>query len=180
MSKLFGPVVQQGYVVPDMQKGIQHWLARGIGPFYLIEDIRLPAEHYGERMDCHIQAAFAYSGDQQIELIAVYEDSGPTIYGDYLKENPEGGLQHLAVWCDDVDGKLRELTERGINYVVGHRYINSHAYLDLVDAPGVMIQLMPTDHEHILMFDVIKQGAETWDGKTDPVRPPSWKATTRR
>ena len=40
MSRIFGPVVQQGYVVPDMRKGIAHWLARGVGPFYLIEDIR--------------------------------------------------------------------------------------------------------------------------------------------
>ena len=29
MSTLFGPVVQQGYVVPDVEKAIAHWLARG-------------------------------------------------------------------------------------------------------------------------------------------------------
>ncbi|MFN3231705.1 MAG: VOC family protein [Alphaproteobacteria bacterium] len=174
MSKIFGPVVQQGYVVPDMQKALAHWVARGVGPFYLQEDIRLPSEHYGDRQESHIQAAFAYSGDQQIELISPYEDCGETIYGDYLKENPEGGLQHLAVWVDDVDAKLEALKQSGLNYVVAHRYIDSHAYLDLPDSPGVMIQLMPADDIHIRMFDVIKKGAEDWDGKTEPVRAADW------
>lgn len=174
MSKLFGPVVQQGYVVPDMQEGIRHWLARGVGPFYLIEDIRLPSEHYGEPQESHIQAAFAYSGDQQIELISPYEDCGKTSYGDYLKEHPEGGLQHLAVWTEDVDAKLAELKEQGVKYELAHRYVGSHAYIDMVDAPGVMIQLMPRDELHIIMFDIIKDAADNWDGKTDPIRPPSW------
>ena len=35
MSKLFGPVVQQGYVVPDSDKAISHWLSRGVGPFFV-------------------------------------------------------------------------------------------------------------------------------------------------
>ncbi len=48
MSKIFGPVVQQGYVVPDMQAALDHWIARGVGPFYLMDDIRLPSEHYGD------------------------------------------------------------------------------------------------------------------------------------
>ena len=33
MSALFGPVIQQGYVVPDIDVAIEHWVARGIGPF---------------------------------------------------------------------------------------------------------------------------------------------------
>ena len=109
MSRLFGPVVQQGYVVPDIQEGIRHWLACGAGPFYLIEDIRLPSEHYGQPQESHIQAAFAYSGDQKIELISPYADCGKTSYGDYFKKHPEGGLQHLGVWTEDVDAKLAEL-----------------------------------------------------------------------
>ena len=170
MSNLFGPVVQQGYVMPDIHAAIGHWVARGIGPFYIQEDIWLPSEHYGERQDTHITAAFAYSGDQQIEVIQPYPDSGKTIYADYLAKNPEGGLQHLAVWCDDVDGTLKKLKDDGVNYVVAHRYIDSHAYLDFPDAPGVMIQLMPSDDLHIKMFKEIQEGAETWDGKTAPIR----------
>ena len=34
MSKLFGPVVQQQYIVSDIDEAMQYWIARGIGPFY--------------------------------------------------------------------------------------------------------------------------------------------------
>ncbi len=33
MSTLFGPVIQQGYVVNDIDEAMQNWLARGIGFF---------------------------------------------------------------------------------------------------------------------------------------------------
>lgn len=176
MSRLFGPVVQQGYVVPDMKKGIEHWLARGVGPFYLIEDIRLPAEHYGERMDCHIQAAFAYSGDQQIELIQPHGDA-PSIYKDYLKRVPEGGLQHIAVWAEEPDAVVARLQAEGRRFAVTQSYIditrttrNRHVYLDSVDHPGIMVQLMMRDPLYIKLFGMIKAAADTWDG-SDPIRP---------
>ena len=44
MSKFFGPIVQQGYVVPDIHLGIRHWLKRGIGPFFLEKLQNYPAE----------------------------------------------------------------------------------------------------------------------------------------
>ena len=44
MSKLFGPVVQQGYVVSDIDEGMQHWIARGVGPCYLEKHISPPCE----------------------------------------------------------------------------------------------------------------------------------------
>ena len=35
MSKLFGPVVQQGYIVSDIDEAMQHWITRGVGPFFV-------------------------------------------------------------------------------------------------------------------------------------------------
>ncbi len=42
MSVLFGPVVQQGYVVPDVELAMQHWLARGVGPFVFVDIKEFP------------------------------------------------------------------------------------------------------------------------------------------
>jgi hypothetical protein len=44
MSNLFGPIVQQGYVVPDLDATMAHWLARGIGPFLVFPDHQLETE----------------------------------------------------------------------------------------------------------------------------------------
>ena len=174
MSKLFGPMIQQGYIVPDLEAGMAHWLARGVGPFYVIPPFTLDALHYGRPTVCRITAAFACSGDQQIELITPLEGSGPSVYSDYLDANPGGGMQHLASWCDDVDAKLAELTAAGVDHVVAQRYPGSHAYLDVPGSPGVMIQLMPTIQRYLDLYHVGMAESARWDGHTDPIRTMDW------
>lgn len=174
MSTFFGPIVQQGYIVPDMDQAIASWVARGVGPFFILDDHVLQAEHYGKPVTTHIVAAFACSGSQQIELIQPLADSGPNVYSDYLAGHPEGGLQHVAMWCDDVDAKLAELTAQGVDYTLAQRYEGTHAYLDMADHPGVMIQLMPTFERYLDLFKVAQIEAQTWDGKTEPVRRVNW------
>ncbi len=173
MSTLFGPFVQQGYIVPDLDAGVAHWAARGIGPFLVIPSVRIAGAHYGRGTMTHITAAFAMSGDQQIELIQPHEDTGPNIYSDYLAEHPQGGMQHLAAWSDDVEGDLARITEAGVDYVLAQRHYGTHAYIDLMDSPGVMIQLMPTHQRYLDLFEKAAQAAVDWDG-SDPARPVDW------
>jgi len=156
MSKLFGPVVQQGYVVPDIDEAIRHWLARGVGPCYIEKHISPSCEINGEKAEVDISAAFAYSGDQQIEVI-VQHNHVPTIYKQYLDKHPEGGLQHLAVWCNSIEKKLAEI---GANWVMQQRYGDGHAYLDNKKASGTMIQLMAHSESIDIMFGFIKEGSD--------------------
>jgi hypothetical protein len=175
MSVLFGPVVQQGYIVPDIQAAMQHWIARGVGPFF-IENLRgYPGIYRGEEAKFDLDAAFAYSGDQQIEVIQPLDDS-PSIYSGYLRHHPTGGLQHLAVWVDDIEAKRAELEAAGHAYDVVQRYGDRHAYLDSVDSPGVMIQLMARNAVIDELFDIIKEGSVGWDGETDPIRQIDWSS----
>jgi catechol 2,3-dioxygenase-like lactoylglutathione lyase family enzyme len=173
MSTLFGPVVQQGYVVPNVRAAIDHWLARGVGPFFVEELDDFEGVVDGETVRLNLTAAFAYSGDQQIEVIEPRGDV-PSIYEAYLNEHPEGGLQHLAVWVDNIDAKLADLEATGHAYRVHQRYGDGHAYIDSVDAPGVMIQLMAHNEFVDELFRLIKQAADDWDGAGDPVRKIDW------
>jgi hypothetical protein len=170
MSKLFGPVVQQGYVVPDIDEAMAHWIARGVGPFFVERHIRPPGEFDGADVQPDLSAAFAYSGDQQIEVIQQHDDAA-TIYSEYLAGHPEGGLQHLAMWVDDIDVKLEEL---GAAYVVRQRYGPAHAYLDSAERPGVMIQLMARSDLMVGLFEGIFAAHEAWDGVQAPVREIDW------
>ena len=172
MSKLFGPVVQQGCVVPNIDQAMRHWLARGIGPFYIEKHISPSCEINGEKAEVDISAAFAYSGYQQIEVIVQHNDA-PTIYKQYLDKHPEGGLQHLAVWCDNIEEKLAQI---GGDWVVQQRYGDSHAYLDNKKASGTMIQLMAHSEAIDTMFGFIKDGSDAWDGVTNPIRTIDWSA----
>ncbi len=175
MSALFGPVIQQGYVVPDIREAMQHWIARGVGPFFVEEHIR-PKGHYDDQViQPDLSAAFAYSGDQQIEVIEQH-DHEPTIYRDFLATQPDGGLQHLAVWVDSIADTTRGLTAQGHNYVVRQRYGDGHAYLDSVEAPGVMMQLMARSEHLVALMDTIKDASVGWDGTTAPIRRIDWSS----
>ena len=174
MSVLFGPVVQQGYVVPDVDVAIQHWLNRGVGPFFLTDISNFPGQYDGQPIMAEMRAGFAYSGDQQIEVITP-SAGHPSIYSDYLATHPEGGLQHLAFWVDDIDAKLTELADRGEDFRVWQRYgepphYQAHAYIDSQSHPGTMIQLMARSDFYDLFFGMLRAAADEWDGKTDPVR----------
>ncbi len=174
MSNLFGPVVQQGYVVPDVEAAMQHWLARGVGPFVYVDIKDFPGIYESTPISAAMRAGFAYSGDQQIEVIAPSLDH-PSIYRDYLAQVPGGGLQHLAFWVDNIDRKLAELYEQNVGYHVWQRYgpapsYEAHAYIDLTDHPGVMVQLMARSEFYDMMFGLLKDAADRWDGSTDPIR----------
>lgn len=174
MSKRFGPIAQQGYVVPDIDAAMRHWVARGVGPFF-VEHLRgLPAQVDGVRVTTELKAAFAYSGDQQIEVIQPL-GAAPTIYSEYLVQHPTGGLQHVAFWCDDVAGRVAELEAKG-EFRLRQAYGDAHAYLDTTDSPGVMIQLMARTPQMQELFAIIRSAAESWDGATDPVRKIDWSS----
>lgn len=174
MSALFGPVVQQGYVVPDVEAAMAHWLSRGVGPFVYVDISDFPGEYAGKPIMASMRAGFAYSGNQQIEVIAPSLDH-PSIYRDYLEQVPTGGLQHLAFWVDDIDAKLAQLDTDKVAYRVWQRYgtpptYAAHAYLDLVEQPGVMIQLMARSPFYDTLFGALQTAANEWDGRTAPIR----------
>ena len=174
MSRLFGPVVQQGYVVPDVDSAIAHWLARGVGPFFIADIKGMSGNYNGEPISADMRAGFAYSGDQQIEVITP-EGTSPSIYRDYLQSNPAGGLQHLAYWVDDIDETLNGIMAVGHEFNVWQRYgkapdYKAHAYTDSTESPGVMVQLMARSDFYTMYFGLMKEAADTWDGKTDPIR----------
>jgi catechol 2,3-dioxygenase-like lactoylglutathione lyase family enzyme len=173
MSALFGPVIQQGYVVPDIDVAIEHWVARGIGPFFIEAHIRPKGSYDGVEIQPDLSAAFAYSGDQQIEVIQQHDDA-PTIYGDYLAANPAGGLQHLAVWVDSIAETVAMLDTAGRGYRVRQRYGDGHAYLDSTTAPGVMMQLMARSDHLVALMGAIKEASVGWDGVTAPIRRIDW------
>jgi hypothetical protein len=175
MSVLFGPFIQQGYVVPDIDRAVSHWAARGVGPFFIEEHIRPPGEYRGEAIQPDLSAAFAYSGDQQIEVIQQHDDT-KTIYRDFLKGHPTGGLQHLAVWVDSIPEKLDELSAAGHEYQVRQRFGDAHAYLDSSAQPGVMVQLMARIDLMTELFDAIERASHGWDGTTEPLRRIDWSS----
>ena len=65
MSRLFGPLRQMGYVVPDVEFAMKHWIEGcGVGPWFYAERLSLTSFSYGGRrfVDIHPSIALADSG----------------------------------------------------------------------------------------------------------------------
>ena len=174
MSRLFGPIFQMAYVVPELEPFLDHLGATlGIGPFFLF-----PTPLAFEWLTCHDQpttgydilahAALAYSGETMIEVIVPGSDPSP--YRDFL-EAGRHGLHHLGSWAVDYDAQIAAARAAGIRVAIeGKLPLSRFAYLETdVMWPGTMIEIIEPQPPMLELFDMIKQAGKDWDGR-DPLR----------
>lgn len=173
MSRLFGEIRQNGYVVRDIEAALAHWTeVLGVGPFFYFE--RAPIRNFryrGEPSEVEVSIALGNWGPLQIELIEQRNDA-PSMYRDFLAAGHEG-LQHVACWTERFDADLARLEKQGL--AVGQageaggpdgRFV----YFATCGAhPGTAVELSEVSGPKGRFFAAIADAARTWDG-SDPVR----------
>ena len=171
MSRIFGEVRQNGYVVRDIDAALKHWAeVLGVGPFFYFE--RAPVSDFryrGEPSPIEVSIALANSGALQIELIQ-QRNQAPSMYRDFLAAGREG-LQHVAYWSVDFDTDLERAL--GAGYEVGQsgsvgeggRFV----YFDTEAHPGTVVELSEISGAKGRFFQHIAETARSWDG-SDPIR----------
>ena len=185
MSRIFGRPIQLGNVVPDVEAAMQGCVELGIGPFFIQERLEQPARYRGERHDLVFTCAFAQAGELQVEFISQDNDA-PSAFRDFLERRPEGGLHHLAYYCDAVRDKVAEVNADGERFEVVQEFIfpdgvAHEVYLDPVRpvAGQLSVQLVEPSDDGKAFFDLVRAAADEWDGSR-PLRPmaevvPSWE-----
>jgi len=178
MSHLFGPIVQLGYVLPDVERMMADYIAAGIGPFFVMEPRPLVSFYQEQRSDLVISGAFAFCGNQQIELLR-QDNEAPSVYRDFLQRCPEGGLHHVAMWADDVWAKFEEGNTREMRFEVVQQNVlgpdperRNEIYLvpiESLEAPSLTIQIMEPTEETLGFFAFMKEASRNWQG-SDPIR----------
>jgi hypothetical protein len=174
MSRLFGPIRQNGYVVRDIHAAMDHWVkALGVGPWFFIERVSTDYfRHRGVDSPVEMSIALANSGDLQIELIQQVNDA-PSMYREFLDAGREG-LQHVAYWTTDYQGLYDRAL--GLGYRVGHEgriggEQGRFAYFDTEGPhPGAVVEISDISGGKGRFFDHIRRIAADWDG-ADPIRP---------
>ena len=172
MSRIFGPVRQNGYVVSDIQTAMDHWIkVMGVGPWYYIDRVKTDYfRHRGRDSGIEMSIALANSGNLQIELIQQRNDA-PSMYREFLAAGREG-LQHMSFWTTDYQALYdRALT---LGYKVGHEgqiggEKGRFAYFDTEIHPGTVIEISDISGGKGRFFERIRQAAADWDG-ADPIR----------
>ena len=118
MSRIFGAVCQNGYVVRDIRAAMDHWIkVMGVGPWFYIDRVKTDYfRHRGRDSAVEMSIALANSGDLQIDLIQQRNDA-PSMYKEFLDSGCEG-LQHMSYWTRDYQGLYDRALSLG--YKVGH------------------------------------------------------------
>ena len=172
MSRIFGSVCQNGYIVRDIQSSMRHWIdVMGVGPWFYIEDVKTDwFRHRGEDSDVKMSIALANSGDLQIELIQQRNDA-PSLYKEFIDAGHEG-MQHMSCWTRDYQGLYDKALSLG--YVVGHEgqiggEKGRFAYFDTQTVQGTIIEISDISGNKGQLFDHIRTVAAGWDG-SDAIR----------
>jgi hypothetical protein len=172
MSRIFGEIRQNGYVVRDIEAALRHWTdVLGVGPWFYFERAPIADFRYrGAPSDAHVSIALANSGALQLELIQPRDDH-PSMYRDFLAAGREG-LQHVACWTERFDADLARLEK------LGHRIAMSgqaggpdgrFVYFDIEAHPGTVVELSEISGPKGAFFRHIAETARSWDG-AEPVR----------
>jgi hypothetical protein len=168
MSRIFGPVRQVAYVVPDIDEAIDRWVKNGVGPFFRIDHPELDYLRFeGEDIKVDLSIAMAVSGGMQFELIQQHNDD-PSPYRNFLVERGEG-YHHLGTWSENYDADMARWLSLGFKpslegSIGGGRF----TYFASPTLPGTYIEVGDiTDWKGVMAQ--IEAASVDWDG-ADPVR----------
>jgi hypothetical protein len=172
MSRIFGKVCQNGYVVRDIEAALKHWTeVLGVGPFYYIERVEMDWFRYRRQpSDAEVSIALANTGDLQIELIQQRNDA-PSMYRDFLNAGREG-LQHMSYWTTNYQSDLHRYL--GLGFRIGQEgqiggTDGRFAYFETEAHPGTVIEVSDISGSKGAFFEKIKRAAANWDGSR-PIR----------
>jgi hypothetical protein len=172
MSRFFGAIRQNGYVVRDIRAAMEHWVrVLGVGPWFYFERVKVDSFRYrGEPSDVEMSIALANSGALQIELIQQRNDA-PSLYRDFLDAGREG-LQHVAFWTEQYQESYDRALSLG--YQVGHEGCiggerGRFAYFDTEFHPGTVLELSDVSGPKGAFFEAVRRAALDWDG-SQPIR----------
>lgn len=169
MTALPGPIRQIGYVVADLDRAIASWLELGVGPWFVMRDLTIPALYRGQPCEITQSLALTNSGELQLELIQ-QEDDTPSIFTEFLASRGEG-FHQLAYWATDFDAAMESVHDAGWPVVwsggegLGVRF----AYVQPEGCPAEVIEISEFNDATAGMAQFVREAAANWDG-SDAIR----------
>lgn len=158
-------IVQNCWVVADIDAAIRGWVSMGYGPFFTFEMDVPDAIYRGQPVPLKSSIALAQAGGVQIELIQQLS-TGPSAYRDVYGPG-ESGFHHVCTISDDFDAEVARLRERGIEIATEY---DSCCYADTRKLLGCVLEVLPNSPLLHKLFKMVADAGRDWDG-ADPVRP---------
>lgn len=168
----FGPVVQVAYLVPDIDRAMEHWVRHlGLGPWTNFRNIELATNFDGRDFTLRIHEALAYQGNLQIQLVQSLNDADvSTPYQSWIAAG-RYGVHHVAYFIEDVDADVERARKQGFERVCSMRDKGGFRYFYLQSSamPEVWIEFLESSP---MLDEIFANGiaeAARWDG-SNPIR----------
>ena len=169
-----GSIIQSGWVVRDMDEALEHWLAKGAGPFWVARrqtDFELFYREDPVKLD--LSVAWGQFGAIQIELVQQHNDAPSAFRDSFPGEIPGGhggAFQHMGLFNPSYEEAYRDVLAQGFDCslrgcVNGTRF----AFMDTREAFGFMLELTEMSPEMVGFYAEIEQASKDWDG-SNPLR----------
>lgn len=169
LSRL-GPIIQNAFVVPDLDEAIAAWTRLGVGPFFAFHDSSYASTKYrGEMQTADFSVALAFWNDVQIELIT-QRCNTPSVYREFLDEGREG-FHHMLTTTTDMEALLVDLKRDG-HEVLADVDIGENGrviYFRMAGQQWPLIEVGEFTPSIYEVFAMIKEASIDWDG-SDPIR----------
>lgn len=162
-------ISETGWVVPQLDVAIGHWLALGYGPFFTMRLDIPDAIYRGRTVPLVLDVALARAGHVQVELIAQVND-GPSAYRDMYGPDT-GGFHHIRHRPGDYERHRERLIADGGEIVMEIRFGAQRIfYADMRATLGCMVEVLD-DAPILASLDALMVEASlNWNG-SDPIRP---------
>lgn len=100
-------------------------------------------EHIEEVKDQKVKAAFFGVGDTNLELLFPTAPDSPI--SKFLEKNSRGGLHHICIEVENIEERLSELKQKGVQLIDEKPRIGAHgkkvAFVHPKSTNGVLIEL---------------------------------------
>jgi hypothetical protein len=159
-------VYQLAFLVDDLDAAAQHWLRRGAGPFFRIDDFAFTEPVFPQQaaLPC-LSILLGYSGEVMLELIRV-EDDPTGLYTAPVLPRPH----HVAVLVEDIDRYLDGKGMRDTLALQAHFPTGTPvAMLDTRPSTGLLTELVTADDAVRGMIAAMREATAAFDG-SEPIR----------
>lgn len=164
--------MQMCWVVPHLQAAIDSWVSdAGVGPFFWFDGVDFTdGRHRGVAADFpKVQAAIAYAGDVQIELVCQDNDE-PGVFRDLFPRD-KFGLHHMALYCGNYEAERDTYLDAGAPLAFEGKLDGIRTcWVDTAPTLGFMVELLEPSTERDAGFAAMRAAAEKWDGRDRIVR----------
>ncbi|TZG29582.1 VOC family protein [Sphingomonas montanisoli] len=164
-----GGIMQIAFVPQDFDGAIQHWLNKGAGPFFILQDNQAEwTAAYGVEKDIVLDIALGNWGEMQIEIIR-QKNPGKSIYSDWFDAGKDG-VHHTCIVVDDMAAARALAAEKGYDVVHEGRHFGPEwIYVDTKGGDGTLLEILCMPGGNPGLAAMTREAARDWDG-SDPIR----------